>query len=65
MRIHHILLRGLGSITMDESGRLGILYPSSDATFFSGPTYVVPFPVEVEVTFIRSHEGKGDRTSLA
>lgn len=43
---------------MDESGRVGLLYPSSDTTFFSGPTYVVPVPVEVEVTFIRSHEGK-------
>jgi pimeloyl-ACP methyl ester carboxylesterase len=40
---------------MDESGHMGILYPSSDTTFFSGPTYVVPVPVEVEVTFIRSH----------
>ncbi len=43
---------------VEESGRVGRLYPSSETTFFSGPTYLVPFPVEVEVTFVRNQEGK-------
>ena len=43
---------------VEESGRIGRLYPSSETTFFSGPTYLVPFPVEVEVTFVRNQEGK-------
>ena len=43
---------------VEESGRVGRLYPSSKTTFFSGPTYLVPFPVEVEVTFVRNQEGK-------
>ena len=43
---------------VEESGRIGRLYPSSETTFFSGPTYLVPFPVEVEVTFVRNPEGK-------
>lgn len=43
---------------VEESGRSGRLYPSSDTTFFSGPTFLVPFPVELEVTFVRNEEGK-------
>ena len=43
---------------VEASGRVGRLYPSSETTFFSGPTYLVPFPVEVEVTFVRNQEGK-------
>ena len=41
-----------------ESGRIGTLYPLSDNTFFSGPTFFVPLPVDVEVSFVRSEEGE-------
>lgn len=43
---------------VQESGEKRILYPSSGTTFFSGPTYVVPVPVEVEITFIRDKARK-------
>ena len=43
---------------MDESGRESTLYPSSETTFFAGPTYFIPLPVEVEVTFVRNQERK-------
>jgi len=42
---------------LDESGRMGILYPSSETSFFSGPTYAVPVPVELRVRFIRDRGG--------
>lgn len=33
------------------------LYPSSDVSFFSGPSVRIPFPVEVRITFIRNKQG--------
>lgn len=41
-----------------ESGRTGRLYPASETTFFGGPTHLVPYPVEVEVTFVRNQRGE-------
>ena len=42
---------------VQESGERRILYPSSANSFFSGPTYVVPVPVNVRVTFLRTKTG--------
>ena len=43
---------------MDESGRQGILSPSSESAFFAGPTYAVSVPVELRITFLRNDEGR-------
>jgi len=43
---------------MNDSGRIRILTPSSETTFYAGPTYLVPLPVEVEVTFVRDPNRK-------
>ena len=42
---------------VDNSGRTRILFCSSKDKFFSGPSYLVPLPVEVYVAFIRNKEG--------
>src|SRR5437773_4390635 len=34
------------------------LYPSSETSFFSGPSVGIPFPVELRVTFRRDKQGK-------
>src|SRR5207247_4706913 len=34
------------------------LYPSSETSFFSGPSIGIPFPVELRVTFLKNKEGK-------
>jgi uncharacterized protein len=34
------------------------LYPSSETSFFSGPSIGIPFPVELRVTFLRNKQGK-------
>ena len=41
-----------------ESGRTGVLFPSSDTSFFSGTTFFAPVPIEVEATFVRNENGK-------
>jgi len=45
-----------------KTDRFGVLYPSSDFTFFSGPSLGIPLPVDVRVTFIKNR--RGDVTSL-
>ena len=42
---------------VDNSGSTRILFCSSKDKFFSGPSYLVPLPVEVYVSFIRNKEG--------
>jgi len=37
--------------------RTRYLYPSSEASFFSGPSVGIPFPVELRVTFLRNKQG--------
>src|SRR6266480_3602150 len=34
------------------------LYPSSETSFFSGPSIGIPFPVELRVTFLKNKQGK-------
>lgn len=34
------------------------LYPSSETSFFSGPSVGIPFPVELRVTFLKNKQGK-------
>ena len=43
---------------VEESGLIHILVPSSQNTFFAGPTMIVPLPVEVEVAFQRDAKGE-------
>jgi pimeloyl-ACP methyl ester carboxylesterase len=41
-----------------KTRRTRYLYPSSDTSFFSGPSVGIPFPVELRVTFLRDKQGK-------
>ena len=34
------------------------LYPSSETSFFSGPSIGIPFPVQLRVTFLKNKQGK-------
>ncbi len=34
------------------------LYPSSETSFFSGPSIGIPFPVELRITFLKNKQGK-------
>jgi pimeloyl-ACP methyl ester carboxylesterase len=43
---------------MDESGNTRMLYPSSDSTFFAGPTTLVPTPIERTLEFVSNAEGE-------
>jgi hypothetical protein len=38
--------------------RFGKLFPASDTDFFAGPARWVPYPVEVNVTFVRDEQGR-------
>src|SRR5262245_31325396 len=38
--------------------RFGKLFPSSETAFFAGPARWVPYPVEVNVTFVRDEQGR-------
>ena len=40
------------------SGRSGVLYPSSEASFYSGPETYDPFPVDVGATFVKNERGE-------
>jgi len=40
------------------SGRSGVLYPSSETSFFSGPETYDSFPVDVKATFVRDERGQ-------
>ena len=46
---------------VEESGRTGILWPSSETAFFSGPSHLVPTPTELEVNFIPTDTAGVDR----
>ena len=43
---------------MDESGNRRFLYPSSDNTFFAGPTTFIPTPIEHTLEFVSNVEGE-------
>ncbi|MCH8813463.1 MAG: alpha/beta hydrolase [Gemmatimonadetes bacterium] len=43
---------------MDESGNNRMLYPSSDSTFFAGPTTLIPTPIERTLAFVSNAEGE-------
>ena len=34
------------------------LYPSSETSFFSGPSIGIPFPIELRVTFVKNKQGE-------
>jgi hypothetical protein len=40
-----------------KTRRTSYLYPSSEASFFSGPSVGIPFPVELRVTFLKNKQG--------
>lgn len=41
-----------------KTRRTGYLFPSSQTTFFSGPSVGIPFPVEVRITFVTNKQGE-------
>lgn len=41
-----------------KTRRTGYLFPSSETTFFSGPSVGIPFPVEIRVTFVKNARGE-------
>src|ERR1700730_13765150 len=41
-----------------KTRRTRYLYPSSEQSFFSGPSVGIPFPVELRVTFLKNKQGK-------
>jgi uncharacterized protein len=40
------------------SRRIGALFPTSAATFVTGPAFLMPFPAEAHVTFVASNQGE-------
>lgn len=53
--------RGLGGayiFTDYRSGEIRALYPSSEESFFTGESVLVPFPEEMRINFLRSKEGE-------
>jgi pimeloyl-ACP methyl ester carboxylesterase len=41
-----------------KSRQTRFLYPSSETSFFSGPSIGIPFPVEMRVTFLKNKQGE-------
>jgi dienelactone hydrolase len=41
-----------------KTRRTGYLFPSSETTFFSGPSVGIPVPVEIRITFVRNAQGE-------
>ena len=41
-----------------KTGRFGVLYPTSDSDFFSGPSFSIPLPVDIRIKFIRNERGE-------
>lgn len=37
-----------------SSGRIGMLFPSSASTFFAGPAFLIPTPIELKISFIKN-----------
>jgi len=44
--------------TDSDSGRFGTLFPLSETTFFSGPAFLITYPIEVKVTFGKNAQGE-------
>lgn len=50
----YLVIKRLGSLLRYEdygTGRFGLMYPSSDSTFFGGPSYLTFYPDDVRVHF--------------
>lgn len=63
-----LFIRALGSLLRYEdtgSGRFGLLFPSSDSTYFGGPSYLTTYPVEIQATFRRDGRGLGSALTFS
>jgi pimeloyl-ACP methyl ester carboxylesterase len=40
------------------SGRIGNLFPLSETTFFTGPSFTVNYPIDIKATFVKDDLGK-------
>src|SRR5262245_4772516 len=52
---------GIGFSESDSSSparRFGKLFPTSETAFFAGPARWVPYPVEVDVAFVKDEQGR-------
>jgi uncharacterized protein len=38
------------------SGRIGALFPTSATTFVAGPAFLIPYPPEVQITFVKNDQ---------
>jgi pimeloyl-ACP methyl ester carboxylesterase len=54
-------LRRQPSFIDTRSGRFGILYPSSEVTFFSGSSAFAPFPTDIRLMFVKDEKGEATR----
>ena len=64
-RGHFVFIRsavemGLGALQFIDfkTGRVGMLFPTSTTSFFTGPAVLVPYPVEATVTFTLDAQGQ-------
>ena len=64
---HFVFIRsavemGLGALQFIDfkTGRVGMLFPTSTTSFFTGPAVLVPFPVEATVKFYARPAGTGN-----
>ena len=62
---HFVFIRaavemGIGALQFIDfkTGRVGVLFPTSATSFFTGPAVLVPFPVEATVEFTLDAEGE-------
>jgi pimeloyl-ACP methyl ester carboxylesterase len=44
------------SFTESDTNRFGHLFPTSETTFFGGAARLVPYPVEINVTFVKNKQ---------
>ncbi|MGI8640479.1 MAG: alpha/beta hydrolase family protein [Pyrinomonadaceae bacterium] len=44
--------------TESDTNRFGQLFPTSETTFFGGTARLVPYPVEINVTFVKNKQGR-------
>ena len=58
-RLISVARLGPGPVFTDfETGRTGALLPLSPDTLFAGPAFLLPAPVDVKITFLRSPAGE-------
>lgn len=46
------------NFTESDTNRFGQLFPTSETTFFGGTARLVPYPVEINVTFVKNKQGQ-------